>query len=152
MKVHRPDQPLSCGKKSKTTYRTATRLRNSICRMMMTTTTKRTKIWKSNKLRVATWNAKNREMVDELTENKIEICSASKRKKKIKERYMNRYTLIYNRVPREQRAQSGVRLLRYRKYKEQIESENYVSNRILQLTISINQEVIKYNNLCIMGD
>lgn len=65
------------------------------------------------------WNAKDQEIVEELKENNIEVCSVSETKKKGKGKYeIDKYIFIYSGVPREQRAHSGVG------YKPEIQTTN----------------------------
>lgn len=89
------------------------------------------------------WNNKDQEIINELKSNNIDICSISETKKKGKGKYeIDDYTLIYSGVSRDKRGHSGVGLLIDRKYKDHIEKEEYISDRILLVTLNVNKENI----------
>lgn len=108
---------------------------------------KRISRWKKSKtLRIATWNitslnTKDQEVIEELSDRNIDICGLQETKKKGKgqQQYSN-YILIYSGVPKDQRAAAGVGILISRKYKNNLESCHYISERIIHVKIALDQQ------------
>ncbi|XP_030767414.1 craniofacial development protein 2-like [Sitophilus oryzae] len=102
---------------------------------------------KKQQIRIACWNiktvySKDHELIPELNEHKIDICALSETKKKVKETTkLNNYILVYSGVPKDQRATSGVGVAINYKYEQNIESIEYVCDRILRVKIMFDQPI-----------
>lgn len=90
------------------------------------------------------WTKKDQEILYELNSNKIDICAIAELKKKGKAKQeIEDYIFIYSGVNHEKRAHSGVGMLIHKKYKQSIEQEQYISDRLLQVTINAKGERIQ---------
>ncbi|XP_030767311.1 craniofacial development protein 2-like [Sitophilus oryzae] len=102
---------------------------------------------KKQQIRIACWNiktlySKDHELIPELNEHKIDICALSETKKKGKgTTKLNSYISIYSGVPKDQRATSGVGVSINDKYEQNIESIEYVCDRILRVKIMFDQPI-----------
>jgi endonuclease/exonuclease/phosphatase family metal-dependent hydrolase len=89
---------------------------------------------------ITSWTKRDQEVIQELDRHRIDICGIAETKKKGKgsARY-NNYILIYSGKCRSERAHSGVGILLNEKYEHTIKDDiDYVSDRILRVTLSIN--------------
>lgn len=99
-------------------------------------------------MRFATWNIKSlnkrdQETLKELKDNKIDICALQETKKKGKGQVQYRdYIMIYSGVEKQTRAKEGVAIAVSVRYQSNIKECNYVSSRILVLTMEAEGQIL----------
>lgn len=104
-------------------------------------------------MRAATWNIKSlnnrdQETMNELSDNKIDICAIQETKKKGNgQKLYPEYLSVYSGVPKNDRAREGVAIAIKKKYIGCIEECWYISSRIV--VIRMNTEKQKLNILSI---
>ena len=98
--------------------------------------------WKKSITKFATWNiiswsGRNHEILTALNNFKIDFCAISKTKKKGKGTVcIEDYILEYSGKPKEERAHGGVGLLIHKKYMNNIDNTEYISEWIIQVTLT----------------
>uniref|UniRef100_A0AAR5PA78 Endonuclease/exonuclease/phosphatase domain-containing protein n=1 Tax=Dendroctonus ponderosae TaxID=77166 RepID=A0AAR5PA78_DENPD len=104
---------------------------------------RKTREWKKQPLRIACWNVKSfnnkdQEIITELNEHKIGIFTIFEtwQRGKGTSRDHN-YILIYNGQAKTEGARSGVGLLIHDLYEDNIETIDYINNRILIANITV---------------
>lgn len=104
------------------------------------------RLWKSQKLRIGSWNitswnSRDQEIIMELNKHKIEICALSELKKRGRgnTRYQN-YILFYSGKEKNQRAQAGVGILLHDKFENNIEEVHYVNSNIMYISLKTKTE------------
>ena len=91
---------------------------------------------------ITSWNGRDQEIICEMKQHKIDICAISETKRKGKGSVKcEDYILIYSGKPKQERAKSGVGILLHEKYEQCIENIEYVSDRILQASLKINNVI-----------
>lgn len=74
----------------------------------------------------------------ELTENKIDICSISETKQKGKRmQRTGNSILIYSGLNKNERAKAGVGTVIHSKYKDNINNNDYINERLLKVQMEI---------------
>ncbi|XP_030750930.1 craniofacial development protein 2-like [Sitophilus oryzae] len=102
---------------------------------------------KKQQIRIACWNiktlySKDHELIPRTQRTCTDICLPSETKKKGKgTTKLNNYILIYSGVPKDQRATSGVGVAINDKNEQNIESIEYVCDRILRVKIMSDQPI-----------
>lgn len=97
-------------------------------------------------MRFATWNIKSlngreQETLQELKDHNIDICALQETKKKGKGQIQYQdYILVYSGVDRHERAKEGVALLVHNKHKLNIDRCQYISSRIIVVTIQVENQ------------
>ena len=101
-----------------------------------------------NIIRIATWNTrswnnKTQEILIELTYKNIDICAISEKKKKGQGiiPYQD-YIMFFSGVPWETRAREGVGLVLHKKYKKSIDEFNFISERILMVSLKMKLDTL----------
>jgi len=113
--------------------------------MMTTARLRKKRSWKKNTVKFATqnilsWSGRNHEILTELNNFHIDFCAISETKKKGKGTVcIDDYILAYSGEQKEERAHAGVGLLIHRKYMNNIENIEYISERIIQVTLKFPQ-------------
>lgn len=98
---------------------------------------------KKNIMRVGCWNItsfsnKDQELIIEMNKHKIDICALSETKKKGKgSTKFSNYILIYSGKNKNERASSGVGFLVNEKFEHSIKAVEYISDRLLMITLNI---------------
>lgn len=122
---------------TRTEYKVSTRQRKRKKRL------KKQGILRLGTWNIKSWNSKNHEVLSEITEKKIDICAISEVKKKGKgTQYINEYILAYNGKPKNERAKCGVGILLHKKFEQHIDDIEYISDRLLKITLKIDNEYI----------
>jgi len=89
---------------------------------------------------IISWSGRNYEIITELNNFKIDFCAISETKNKGKGTvYIDDYVLAYSGIQKEERAHAGVGLLTHKKYANNIEDIEYISERIIQVTLKFPQ-------------
>ena len=103
------------------------------------------RIWKKNTVKFATWNilswsGRNHEILMELHNFKIDFCAIYETKKKGKGTVcIDDYILAYSGKQKEESAHACVGLLIHKKYTNNIDNIEYISERIIQVTLKFPQ-------------
>lgn len=75
-----------------------------------------------------------------MKKHKMDICGLSETKRKGKETSkFEDYTLIYSEKAKQERAHSGVAILHHKKYTRNVEDIEYISDRIVKVSLELNQ-------------
>lgn len=109
---------------------------------------RRRELMRKTQLRLATWNVdswntRNQDVMMEIAEKNIDICSIQETKKKGKgSQLIDNYIFIYSGKNRNERAKSGVGIIIHKRFKEAINNIEYVSDRILRVHIKLKEKEI----------
>ena len=110
--------------------------------MTNTARLRKKRTWKKSITRFAIWNiiswsGRNHEILTVLNDFKIDFCAISKTKKKGKGTVcIEDYILAYLGKAKEERVHAGVGLLIHKKYMNNIDSIEYINERIIQVTLT----------------